>query len=136
MAKLIDPGSKSTQVRTARRALSLTERDFLTAFALWLGLELVCFWIAPSLGLINPPSERMQNWLLATVVAGVGGAVLVGVSSQLMKAFNQRKVGPQRSLLVILAQLSGGLGLAGVMLPVVMVTLEFIAHTFEKLMAP
>jgi hypothetical protein len=131
--KRIKTNSQSDVIRKPFRELSLAEKDFLVALGLWLVLEGVGFFLAPRFGLIDP-GERLMHWFFVSMPVGIVGAILIGASSQAVDAFNHRKTGTQKLMLIFLGQVAGGVGLAGVMFPLVMVLLEFLVKTFTELM--
>jgi hypothetical protein len=113
--------------------LGLGQRDFLTAFWLWIVLEFLCFWLAPTLELIEP-GDRLPAWFIASLGAGIGGAILIGIGSHSISTLGPGRIGLPKLIIDVLGQATGGLGLAGVMFPLMMVILEFIVKVSERMM--
>lgn len=106
----------------------LAQKDFLICMGIWLTLEIVSFILFPMFRLIQPPGERMQTWFLISLPLGVGGALLVALSSRYMAISNERDPGPGKSARIWLGQFMGGVGLVGLAFPLMMVVLEFFAR--------
>jgi cytochrome c oxidase assembly factor CtaG len=113
--------------------LGLIEKDFLTALGLWIVLEVLCFWLAPHYNLIQP-GDRLPLWFLTSLPLGIGGAILIGASSQFMASSHQQDAKTTKIFLNSIGQLAGGIGLAGVLFPLMMVALEFVVKTFNQLL--
>jgi hypothetical protein len=102
----------------------LAKKDFFVCIGIWIALEVVSFVIFPSFRLIQP-GDRLQSWFLMSLPLGILGAFMVGASSRYMAISNERDPGNARTLRIWLGQLIGGLGLAGVAFPLLMVMIEF-----------
>ncbi|KGF72984.1 hypothetical protein DO97_02665 [Neosynechococcus sphagnicola sy1] len=89
--------------------------------------------MAPYFNLISP-GDRLSPWLFTSVPLGIGGAVLIGASSYFISDTSSRLQGTQKTLMVWLGQAGGGLGLVGVMFPLLMIALEFILQTVKHLL--
>jgi hypothetical protein len=59
------------------------KKDFLVCLSVWFALELFCFLLLPVLGL-GQPNDLANQWLLPSISAGIIGAFLFAVSSQLL----------------------------------------------------
>ncbi|MCU0552207.1 MAG: hypothetical protein MUC48_22985 [Leptolyngbya sp. Prado105] len=102
----------------------LQKKDLLTALGLWLVVEIVSFVLFPTVGLINP-GARLRTWFLLSIPFGLGGAVLLSMSSRFVATAGNR---PQRRLSELLGQFGGWIGLAGILFPFVMVCIEFFTN--------
>jgi hypothetical protein len=109
----------------------LGRKDFLSALGLWVVIEFVSFILLPAFGAIEP-GERMRAWFSLSLPLGIGGAFLIGASSRFVAVTNERAASGSKSLLSLLGQFGGWIGLAGILFPFVMVVGEFFAKTFPK----
>jgi hypothetical protein len=108
----------------------LGRKDFFIGLVLWIVIELVSFLVLPGLGVIQS-GPRLKTWFFLSLPFGVAGAFLLGISSRFIALTQERGRGP-RSLQSFLGQFGGGIGIAGIVFPFVMVTLEFFAKIFVK----
>lgn len=109
----------------------LGRKDFLTGLLLWVVLMFVSFLVLPAIGAIQP-GERMNTWFALSLPLGIGGAFLLGFSSRFMAITNERASSGSKSLLAIVGQFGGWIGMAGVLFPFVMATSEFFAKLSVK----
>ena len=107
----------------------LGRKDFLSALLLWVVIEIVSFLLLPALGAIQP-GERMRAWFTLSIPLGIGGAFLIGASSRFVAVTNERGSSGSKTLLSLLGQFGGWIGLAGILFPFVMVVSEFFARVF------
>jgi hypothetical protein len=110
----------------------LQNKDFWTSLALWLGIEIISFVIFPILGLINP-GERIRIWFLTSIPLGLGGAFLISASSRFLAGGSGQRATTRssKSLAATLGQFGGGIGLAGILYPFVMVIFEYMAKATQ-----
>ncbi|SRR5579883_1922859 len=109
----------------------LGRKDFLKGLGLWIVIEIVSFLILPGLGAIQP-GDRLKFWFGLSIPFGIGGAFLIGSSSRFIAVTNERASSSSKTLLSILGQFGGWIGLAGILFPFVMAAGEFIAKIFTK----
>lgn len=109
----------------------LWRRDFLKGFTLWIVIEIVSFLVLPGLGAIQP-GDRLKFWFGLSIPLGLGGALLVGGSSRFIAMTNERTSSGSKTLLSLLGQFGGSIGIAGILFPFVMVAGEFLAKIFVK----
>lgn len=110
----------------------LVTKDLLAALGLWVILEIISFIVFPALRLIEP-AGRLQGWFLISLPIGVGGAFLVAASSRFVAESNERDRGDGKVWQVWLGQFGGSLGLIGIMFPLIMVSIEFLARAIAEL---
>ncbi|WP_448562630.1 hypothetical protein [Trichothermofontia sp.] len=111
---------------------SLSRKDTISAFLLWLCMAFVGFILLPSLGIIQPEG-RLFIWVATGIPLGLGGSLLVGASSEFIASANRADPGITKQVLIWAGQAAGWLGLMGVMYPVLMVALEFFAKSIQEL---
>lgn len=104
----------------------LARRDFLIALGIWLSLEFVAFVIFPALRLINP-GDRMVGWFWTSIPLGIGGALLLGLSSRFVAISNELRDPQKRRARIFLAQVASWVGLVGIAFPLLMISLEFFS---------
>lgn len=109
----------------------LWRKDFLKGFVLWIVIEIVSFLILPGIGAIQP-GDRLKFWFGLSVPLGLGGAFLIGGSSRFVAIMNERAASGSKTILSLLGQFGGSIGLAGVVFPFVMVAGEFLAKILVK----
>jgi hypothetical protein len=110
---------------------NVTQKDFLVALGIWAFLEILGLVLFPALGLIKP-GDRLQGWIATSIPVGLIGAFLVGASSQYINVTVDRADRTNKSLLILLGQAVGWLGLAGVLFPLLIVAIEFFTNTLGK----
>lgn len=108
----------------------LAQKDFLICLGVWITLEIVSFILFPTFRLIRMPADRLQTWFWISVPLGLGGAFMVGLSSRYMAIVNERDPSSGKTTRIWLGQLIGGLGLAGIVFPLLIIMLEFFARMF------
>ncbi len=111
---------------------SLSRKDAISAFLLWLFMAFMGFILLPTLGVIRPEG-RLFIWIATGIPLGLGGAILVGASSEFVASANRAEPGLTKQALIWAGQAAGWLGLMGVMYPVLMVALEFFAKAIQEL---
>lgn len=109
----------------------LLRRDFLRGIGLWIVIEIISFLVLPGIGAIQP-GERLKVWFSLSIPLGIGGALLLGGSSRFVALTNERAASGSKTLLSLLGQFGGTIGIAGILFPFVMVAGEFLAKIFEK----
>jgi len=108
----------------------LARKDFFAGLILWIVLEILSFLILPALGAIQP-GERLKVWFSLSIPLGIGGALLLGISSHFVAFTHERAARENKRIASFLGQFGGGLGLAGILFPFVMATGEFFAKIFD-----
>ncbi len=111
----------------------LAQKDFLICVGVWVILEIVSFLIFPAFRLIQVPGSRLQTWFLISLPLGLGGAFLVALSSRYMAVVNERESGQSKNVRLWAGQIMGGLGLTGIVFPLLVAMLEFFARMFSGL---
>ncbi len=109
----------------------LERTDFFAALSLWIVIELVNFAILPGLQFIQP-GNRLPIWFGLSLPLGLGGAFLIGTSSRFVALAVNRRRSNTKTLMGIVGQLGGWVGLAGILFPLVVTLTEF----FSKLSFP
>lgn len=109
----------------------LAKKDFLASITMWVVLEVVSFIVFPALRLIQP-GNRLQTWFWISVPLGLGGALLIGGSSQFVAMINDRAIRTNKPLLVWLGQAVGWVGITGILFPLLMVCIEFLSEVVRK----
>ncbi|XHX79090.1 MAG: hypothetical protein RBJ76_03925 [Stenomitos frigidus ULC029] len=109
----------------------LWRKDFLRGFTLWIVIEVFSFLILPGIGAIQP-GDRLKYWFSLSIPLGIGGAFLLGGSSRFVAVMNERAASSSKTLLSLLGQFGGSIGLAGIIFPFVMVAGEFLAKIFVE----
>lgn len=89
----------------------------------WIILEVICFGLLPALKLIDTRA-RMDGWFIPSIIAGLVGASLLGLSSELLRVVEDRLSGTQKKPLVVLGRVASLVGIAGVGLPLFLVGIE------------
>jgi len=103
----------------------LTKRDFFASLGIWIVLEFVCFFVFPRIGLIEP-SDRLRTWVLMSLPLGLGGAIAMAVGSRLLALADDEYNRAKRGSRMTLGQISGGLGIIGILFPFVVTAYEFL----------
>ncbi|MBW4472307.1 MAG: hypothetical protein KME45_18170 [Stenomitos rutilans HA7619-LM2] len=109
----------------------LLRRDFLRGLGLWIVIEIVSFLVLPGLGAIQP-GDRLKFWFGLSIPLGIGGALLLGGSSRFVALTNERMASGNKTLLTLLGQFGGSIGIAGILFPFVMAAGEFLAKIFDR----
>jgi hypothetical protein len=102
----------------------LARKDFVISITIWIALELLCFWFLPAIKFIEP-GDRLRGWFFTSLPLGIGGALLSAASSRFMAIANELNNSDRRSSRVLMGQIMGGLGLAGVFFPFFMAVIAF-----------
>jgi hypothetical protein len=110
----------------------IQRKDLFTALSLWVTVELVSFILFPALGLIQPAGATLRAWFFLSVPFGIGGAILISMTSRFLAVMNDKIQREYRFIYAFLGQFGGWIGLAGVMFPFLMVCIEF----FTKMKLP
>jgi hypothetical protein len=106
----------------------MQRRDFVSALTLWLVAECVGLLFFPALGVINP-GVKLKAWFALSIPLGLGGAILVALSSRFVAITNDRQAAKDSKLLgSILGQVAGWVGLLGVLYPLIVATIEFFGN--------
>ncbi|MGP1384645.1 MAG: hypothetical protein ACTS2F_13865 [Thainema sp.] len=103
----------------------LTRKDFWNALGLWAGMEMFGFVVCPLLNVIEF-SDRSFIWFASSLPLGIGGALLVSISSRFLTISNRRRRGMTKQMELLVGHIIGSVGLLGVMFPLLMVILEFL----------
>lgn len=109
----------------------LWRRDFLRGLGLWIVIEIVSFLLLPGLGAIQP-GDRLKFWFGLSIPLGIGGALLLGGSSRFVALTNERAASGSKTLLSLLGQFGGSIGIAGILFPFIMAAGEFLAKIFAR----
>ncbi|HEY9847366.1 MAG TPA: hypothetical protein V6D03_14370 [Candidatus Caenarcaniphilales bacterium] len=103
--------------------LEVAQKDFFSALTVWLILEVFSFALLPGFSLIETQNKQ-SAWFFVSVPLGIVGAILVGVSSQLVYFSQERLQGRNKKSLMWLGLFGGWLGLAGIGFPLAIAGLE------------
>jgi hypothetical protein len=105
--------------------LFLGQQDTLSALMVWILLEGLSCLVVPTAQLI-PGDDKWVSWILISAPLGIIGALLIGTSSSLVEWVQEKfdKRTTNKKLWVLLSQMLGWIGLAGVGLPLILVGLE------------
>lgn len=104
----------------------LARKDFFTCVGIWIAMEILCFWFLPAIKFIEP-GDRLRAYFLTSLPLGIGGSLMSAASSRFLAIANDMDDRQRRGSRVLLGQLVGGIGLAGVMFPLIMALIEFVA---------
>ncbi len=102
-------------------------KDLVSSLILWLIAEFVGFVLFPLLQLIRVETQVMQTWFLNSLRFGLGGILLMTISSRLL-VFHQAHNHPTKILSSVLAGVAGGLALAGILYPLWVVCFELFIN--------
>jgi len=108
----------------------LGRKDLLIGLLIWIVIELVSFVLLPAIGMVAY-SDRLRTWFILSLPFGIGGAVLMGLSSRFI-AITHDRGSTSKTMLSFLGQLAGGLGLAGIVFPFVLVFIEIFIRIFSQ----
>lgn len=111
---------------------SLSRKDAINAFLLWLFMAFMGFILLPSIGVIRPEG-RLFIWIATGIPLGLGGSLLVGASSEFVATAGQYPAGLTKQTLIWLGQIAGWLGLVGITYPVLMVAIEFLTKVVREI---
>lgn len=104
--------------------VALITQDWLTALTVWVFLEILSFVLLPWFQLLNEENKYV-TWFVASVPLGLLGAFLIGLSSEFIQRCHENLTPrDNKQLLIAIGQIGSGLGLAGVLFPVLIVALE------------
>jgi hypothetical protein len=109
----------------------LLRRDFLRGLGLWIVIEIISFLVLPGIGAIQP-GDRLKVWFGLSIPLGIGGALLLGGSSRFVAITNERTASGSKTLLSLLGQFAGSIGIACILFPFVMAAGEFLAKIFAR----
>ncbi len=109
-------------------------RDLVESLTLWVAAEFVGLLFLPSIVEGFDPSGVLRRiWFPWSLVYGIGGIVLLTVSSRFMATAGDREGAKgSRMLGALFAQALGWLGLVGVLYPLIMFVTTFFALKFGK----
>lgn len=111
----------------------LARKDFFVCLGVWLALEIVCFALLPALRL-GQTRASLQPWFLASLLLGVGGAILAASSTQLGDFFqHQTSFIRNRWLQSLFVLLVSWLGLLGIAFPLLIISLQLFMKPLELL---
>lgn len=126
------PRGQRQRIRQALREASVAEKDWFKSLGIWVVLEVLCFGLAPYWRLIEP-GDRWQHWFLLSIPAGIVGAILIAFSSQSVEHLNNQRTTLSKLPLLFLGQIMGGVGLAGILFPLMMLLLEFVSKAASEI---
>jgi hypothetical protein len=104
----------------------LTKKDFFTSLSMWIALEMLCFLFLPRVGFIQS-GPHLRPWLVTSIPLGIGGAIVSAFSSRFLAIANEQDATTGRDTKILVGQLMGGVGLAGILFPIAVAAIEFIA---------
>jgi len=104
----------------------LTKKDFFTSLSMWIALEVLCFWFLPLIQFIEPGSH-LRPWFVTSIPLGIGWAVVSALSSRFLAIANEQDATTGRDTKILVGQLMGGVGIAGVLFPLAVAAIEFVA---------
>ena len=105
---------------------NLQRRDLVSGLILWGVAEGVGFWLFPKLGLIRPSPEMFQRWVLLSLPLGIGGVLLISFASGMI-SYSRDRGKPVKTLTSIVAAVGGGVGIAGILYPLMVSCMEFFS---------
>ncbi len=112
-----------------------SRKDLFVCLGIWLALEVICFGILPAMGLTQPRSS-LQSWFWISLLLGIGGAVLIALSSQLAEFLQaEPSILPQPQLRSAAVRLVSWLGLFGIGFPLFVISLQVFHQLFGLLKA-
>lgn len=97
-----------------------------------MALEFICFVGLPLIGLVQPES-KLQGWFYASFPLGIGGALLIGLSSWLITVSLRRNQGVVRVLRVLMGELLSFIGVVAIAYPLLIGSIELFKGLFTKL---
>lgn len=109
-------------------------RDLVESLTLWVAAEFVGLLFLPSIveG-FDPSGVLRKTWFPWSLLYGIGGILLLTVSSRFMATAGDREgAKDSKAIGALFAQILGWLGLAGVLYPLIMFVTTFFALKFGK----
>jgi hypothetical protein len=103
----------------------IQRKDFTTALVLWGVAEVVGFILFPGLGIIKPGGGVLRGWFMASLPIGLGGAILIAMTSRFVAMAQGSRSGNRKDVLVLLSQFGGWVGMVGVIYPLLLTCYEF-----------
>lgn len=104
----------------------LQRKDFVGSLTLWVVAEVVGLLLFPALGVIEPSNQQLRQWFMLSIPFGIGGAVLISLSSRFVAMTNDRRAERDSKMLgSLLGQLAGWGGLVGILYPLLVACYEF-----------
>lgn len=111
----------------------LARKDFFVSLGAWLALEIICFVLLPALQL-GQTRASLQPWFLASLLLGVGGALLTASGTQLSDFFqNQTFFVRNKFLQALFVLLVSWLGLLGIGFPLLVISMQLLTKPLELL---
>ncbi len=108
-------------------------KDLIASFKMWLVMEITSFAVFPALRLIQA-TDKLPNWFLMSIPLGIGGMFLIAASSQFVSSTSARQINrADKSFTLLMGQVGGWLGAAGIMYPLVVVVNEFLTEAMIQL---
>ncbi len=107
-----------------------SNKDFRACLGAWVVMEIVGFGIMPLIKVV--PSENVGRWFLLSLPLGLGGAFLVGLTSDFVnRSQSDDFVGSRRAWSWI-GQIGSWFGLAGVGFPMI-IAITYLLRSFGNL---
>lgn len=107
----------------------LARKDFFYCLGIWLAIEIVCFAILPALRLVQT-GKSTDLWFIASVWAGIGGALLMAWGTQLTLLGQGRP--PKRAGSILIGFLSW-VGLLGIAFPILFMSSQLFSKLFTQI---
>ncbi len=108
---------------------NLAQKDLFACLGIWLVLEIISFGVLPAIGLTQP-NLHLENWLIASLPLGIGGAFLFASSTRIVTSpvhvNHPRRVRRDRFALI-----SSWVGLLGIGFPILVISLQIFAKLFS-----
>lgn len=109
-------------------------RDLVESLTLWVAAEFIGLLFLPSIveG-FDPSGVLRRTWFPWSLVYGIGGIVLLTISSRFMATAGDREgARDSKKIGALFAQSLGWLGLVGVLYPLIMFVTTFFSLKFGK----
>jgi hypothetical protein len=111
---------------------AIAKKDFYTSLGVWTALEMICFVVLPLVGLVQPES-KLQGWFYASFPLGIGGALVIGLSSWWIAVAIRKSQGWVRVLRVLLGEVVSLVGVAAIAYPLLVGSMELFKSLFASL---
>lgn len=107
-------------------------RDLFVGFGIWVCLELIAFAVLPGLG-ITQPGDRLQGWLIVSLLAGLGGIFALALCPQYIERDRQHPNRWVRVFSVVGWRILAWIGFIGLAFPLLMISYELFTAMFSTL---